>query len=137
MDPYPLESPSVPISETGHTDKHKARTLTLSNKHNIPNKETNEKPQYSIVDKTLNLHHFDFSATVKMRYTDYVFWLQRKKTESLPIPIALQTQGMAAIRQYDLAVHLHANPTLFFSFCINFRKFSPFQLVLSSIPDST
>lgn len=63
--------------------------------------------------------------------------VQRRKTESLPIPITLPTQRMVAIRQNNLAIHLHANATLLFSFYVNFREFSFFQLILLFVSETT
>jgi hypothetical protein len=58
-------------------------------------------------------------------------------TTCLPVSVAFQTHWMIAIGQYNDGVHLHANITLFFSLCINFRAFSFVYHIFRFVPSST
>lgn len=46
---------------------------------------------------------------------------QREREEKVPLAITFQAHGMVATGQHNLAIQLHANPTLIFPFNVHIR----------------
>jgi hypothetical protein len=54
--------------------------------------------------------------------------------EGVPFTVTFQAHGMVAVGQYNLAIHLHAYSTFFFSFNVNISMLPMFLIISSSVP---